>query len=779
MNGLYATWKKTGIQKKLLFSVLVFLVLFSSLISFFFFRIYTESVQDEIETRMEELAAETSQLVGKILEVNKRPLLGFANRLETENLSVESYVDILRDHNLGLYETLAYVDPEGFAHYIDGIVLDLHDRTYVQKALNGEANYSDLVLSRITGAGVILGAVPVYDQYTNEIKGAVIARFNLSTINELFTSIRYAKDGYSYLIDSQDFFVIHQNEVYTRGILQGVNLFDLSLVETRITDFARFYRETKNANQGFGRYTLDNETMWAGFSSVEGTGWRFFVVDFERNLLANLRGTRQVLLAILIVIDSLAVLGMGYLSSSLSKPILELDQTFIRAIEGDLSVRMPVSNSDEVSRVSMNFNRMMDKIHSLMYMDPVTQLPNLGVLRAELFLENQTSQTSPIFILISIDNWSILHETYGHKHVDELHRKITSSIKEEFEDQTQMRLYKSRNDEYLICILNNTNREHVHHLARRILLRLRKPYRVLDKSFLPEVSIGIDFAEKDPSEKLFAHVTNAKNRARELGGNNISTYDEAHYLNVIESRGLVEDLFEAIETNAFSLVFQPVVDLATKETVLLEVLLRWKHPTKGDISPGIFIELSEKLKIVDKIDYWVIDNSFRLLKQSNSPLMVSVNIAAQTFERDDFVAYILGRIEFHGIQHEQVQLELTERDLIMNVDHAIAKLNRLRTLGISVAIDDFGMGYSSLSYIVKLPVDCIKIDRSFICSMINDASSRVLVEMIITMCKALGFKIVAEGIENEAEVLVLLKLDCHLGQGYYFSRPLSQIGSGM
>ena len=204
----------------------------------------------------------------------------------------------------------------------------------------------------------------------------------------------------------------------------------------------------------------------------------------------------------------------------------------------------------------------------------------------------------------------------------------------------------------------------------------------------------------------------------------------------------------------------------------VEALIRWKHPIRGFISPEEFIYLAERMGMIIEVDHWVIDETFKQQKMWNESQILSINISAHTFENDSFIPYLESKLAQYHLKPYLIQLELTERVLIQNIDTTIEKLKALRNLGVRIAVDDFGIGYSSLNYIVQLPLDSLKIDKSFINKICTNEQSRIIVLTILNMCRALNLHSIAEGIEDLETLNALKEMGCNNGQGYFFSKPL-------
>lgn len=236
----------------------------------------------------------------------------------------------------------------------------------------------------------------------------------------------------------------------------------------------------------------------------------------------------------------------------------------------------------------------------------------------------------------------------------------------------------------------------------------------------------------------------------------------------------------AIDNRQLHLVYQPQITLATGELVLAETLLRWRHPTRGAISPAEFIPVAEKSGLIDQLGEWVIRNACReasqLLRRVRSMPRISVNVSPQQLQRQDVLGIVTRALDENALEARYLEVEITEGVLLEHTDTALETIQALRRLGVEIAVDDFGTGYSSLAYLTRLPVDRLKIDQSFIRRMLSDPQCHAIVEAVIAMAHALKLRVTAEGVESAAHAARLTDLGCDEAQGFWFSRPLSQQG---
>lgn len=315
-------------------------------------------------------------------------------------------------------------------------------------------------------------------------------------------------------------------------------------------------------------------------------------------------------------------------------------------------------------------------------------------------------------------------------------------------------------------------------MAENLRARLSGEYLIAGHGHHLTVSIGIAVFPRDGerAEDLLHHADVAMYQAKKQGRDTIAFYAADLQSNADTRLAIEQDLRLAVERNELELHYQPKVD-ACRQIVGAEALLRWHRPGHGLVSPMDFIPIAEESGLIYVIGKWVLrDACARLAAWSRcdraQPLGVAVNISPLQFRHPDFVPCVSEALVHFGIQPSLLTLEITESSLIENTDSVIARLNELKRMGVIISVDDFGTGYSSLYYLKHLPLDEIKIDKSYVRDILDDTNDAAIVESIIAIAKNLQLRMVAEGVETEDQARVLRALGCSLHQGYLYSRPL-------
>ncbi len=430
-------------------------------------------------------------------------------------------------------------------------------------------------------------------------------------------------------------------------------------------------------------------------------------------------------------------------------------------------------------------NLAQEQLDRLLYFDTLTQLPNRLALRERLdqvIAESSLSISIPI-LLIDIDRFGMVNDSKGEEFADLLLQAIAGRLLDTVQDgDTICRL---SGDEFAIILATCDPKAEANNVANSLLEAFSTPFVIGISEVYITVSIGISLYPKDANStnSIMQRANLALQEAKRRGGNCYQFFDEKQ-IKLPLSLELQTDLHHALDHQEFELYYQPQVNITTGEMFGSESLIRWNHSTEGVISPLKFIPIAEGNGSIVEIGEWVIRTACKQSKavqklicqntnsNSHPPLKVSVNISGRQFQQQDLSRRIINILEETEFDPQYLELELTESTIVHSIDSSLAKLNELKAIGVKLSIDDFGTGFSSLSYIKKFPLDTLKIDRCFVQNIDSDAQNRAIAKAIIRMAKSLKFRTVAEGVETQAELNVLQDLGCDSIQGYFYSRPL-------
>jgi diguanylate cyclase (GGDEF)-like protein/PAS domain S-box-containing protein len=424
-----------------------------------------------------------------------------------------------------------------------------------------------------------------------------------------------------------------------------------------------------------------------------------------------------------------------------------------------------------------------DEIRNLAFFDPLTGLPNrrllLERLRLALAAGNRTGRMRAV-LFVDLDNFKTLNDTLGHQIGDlmlqEAARRLAACIREA---DTVGRL---GGDEFVLMLEDLSEKPEdaaaqAKAVGEKILSTITEPYVLDGRECRSSASIGISvFGDRrESSNEVLQQADIAMYQAKAAGRNTMRFFEPALQAAVNARAAMEEDLRQAIQTGQFVLYYQPQID--HDRLIGAEALIRWKHPRRSILAPGEFIPLAEETGLILLIGKWVLEAACRQIaawadNKQTAHLSIAVNISARQFRQPDFVEQVLTALDSAGASPANLGLELTESMLVENIEEVIEKMTELKSHGLKFSLDDFGTGYSSLAYLKRLPLDRLKIDRSFIRDILVDESSAAIAQTIISLSRAMGLPVIAEGVETELQREFLTRHGCHAFQGYLFGRPL-------
>ncbi len=423
-------------------------------------------------------------------------------------------------------------------------------------------------------------------------------------------------------------------------------------------------------------------------------------------------------------------------------------------------------------------NRLIERLAYQAHHDELTGLPNRTLLmdRINHAIAHARRLNEQIAVLfIDLDNFKKINDGLGHSQGDALLMAVADRLKGIIRETDSVA--RIGGDEFVVLYENLNYSGGVAILAGKLLDVLAKPFQIDDHKIYLSCSIGISLYPKDGHdvETLLKHADTAMYRAKELGRNNFQFFSQTMNERIVEQLGLEKALRHALEHEALELYYQPQVHLATGKIVGVEALVRWEHPEIGRVSPAKFIPLAEETGLIIPLGEWVLRQACRQLKvwQANRkfPISMGINLSPRQFADANLLTMIRHIMDDTEVEPASLKLEITEGVLLHDFEHSIKFLKYFRDLGGAISIDDFGTGYSSLSYLKKIPADQLKIDQSFVSSIVEDPHTKAITQAIVTMAHAIGLDVVAEGVESQKQLEILKVQRCDEVQGFFISHP--------
>ena len=484
----------------------------------------------------------------------------------------------------------------------------------------------------------------------------------------------------------------------------------------------------------------------------------------------------------------LTTILLAFFYYKLSKPIVTLIEWVQSLQNRQTALPLPMNNrQDELSRLATSFHNIWqareaaeNQLNQLAYFDTLTGLANRSLLLKKL---NETissamkSKTSGALFYLDLDRFKTINDSLGHTIGDHLIKAISMRIEAWVKEQDIAA--RIGGDEFAI-LMPDIKVDQAPDMAKQLLALISNPYSIDDHQLYCTVSIGISMfpSEGITSIDVLRQADTALYRAKVAGRNKYMFYEPEMQAQVETFLDIEKGLHEALSKGQLELYYQPQVN-DKHEIIGVEALIRWNHPDRGLLPPGVFMPIAEETGQILKIGDWIIEQACYQYasweKQGVLPECfhrLAINISPLQFSQESFVEHITHTLSQAGITGENIELEITESLLLENVDDAIRKMAQLKEHNLKISIDDFGTGYSSLRYLKHLAVDVLKIDRSFVTQLHLDESDQAIVDTIIMTAQRLNLEVIAEGVEEIPELDSLKALGCKQFQGYLFDKPL-------
>ena len=497
----------------------------------------------------------------------------------------------------------------------------------------------------------------------------------------------------------------------------------------------------------------------------------------------------------------LAMIGGLLFSRYVDRPLRNVAAAAEEIAAGNWEHHVPVQGTAEAATMAVAFNEMTSSLraaqqrllHDALH-DHLTGLPNRALFMDRVTHAGSHTSRRPLtfaVLFVDLDRFKTVNDSLGHTVGDllllEISQRLRAAIRAgdaascslEHQDSSDPTLARLGGDEFTVLLEDVRDASDAVRVAECLLETIAVPVRVGGSDIFMTASIGIAVSASGPSSgsDVVRDADTAMYRAKASGGNRYAVFDATMHRNAVERLQRETALRRAIERNQFAVYYQPIVRLRDSRLTGFEALVRWNHPEQGCLSPATFIQVAEDTGLITHIDQFVLRAACEAARDWHSrvpdaaPLTVSVNISARSFAQPDLVQQVTQTLRDTGLKAHCLHLEITESAAMADAERARAVLADLKALGVRLSLDDFGTGFSSLSYLQRFPVDTLKIDRSFI-ARTDQLDCREIIRTILNLARTLGLDVIAEGTETSRQVDFLESLDCRFGQGYFFSHPI-------
>lgn len=488
---------------------------------------------------------------------------------------------------------------------------------------------------------------------------------------------------------------------------------------------------------------------------------------------------------------------------SISDDLKTLGRWMHRWEQHDPSTDAPEMASSQATKLRHDFEEMASKMRAsiqsaqaLAQKDPLTGLPNRA--HFENIVENElqsarSAGTQCCLIFLDIDGFKNVNDTLGHHIGDEMIKiaaerlrlttRLDNYVRQESDNTpgmaTTAHVARLGGDEFTVFLPNIPSDAVARKIATRILRVMAEPFELGARAIGVSASIGVAMTPRDGRSyaDLLRAADTAMYHAKRSGRNRVEFYTSGLDEELRRHAQAEQDLRKALAGNQFALAFQPLFDCRTLEVTSAEALIRWHHPERGVVMPGEFIPIAEKANLINQIGEWVISetvNKIAAFEKEGIAIRFSVNVSPNQLQQIDFVSFVKAALSKAATSPRLFELEITESVAMQNVDLVSDRLARIGEIGVSVTIDDFGVGYSNLASLIRLPFSRLKLDRSLLQNLLQRPDARTLVQTIISMANSLGFHSVAEGVETKEQLELLAAMGCDVVQGFLLSEPVSE-----
>ncbi len=438
-------------------------------------------------------------------------------------------------------------------------------------------------------------------------------------------------------------------------------------------------------------------------------------------------------------------------------------------------------------RYAIERNRLLEQLEEskrlqrhLAYHDALTILPNRHLLHDRLqqaLAQSKRSGKLAALLFLDLDGFKRINDTLGHGIGDLLLKSVAKRLKTTVRQvDTVARL---GGDEFTIVLLEINHAQDAKDVAQKILKVISQPYKIEEHELFVTASVGISIYPDDGSdiESLIRKADIAMYRAKGQGKNNYQVYNLSMDAKFFERLTLENSLRKAVENEELVAYYQPQVDLRTGEITGVEALVRWQHQKFGLVLPDKFIPLAEETGVILEIDEWMMKTACRQIKnwerEGIANIRVAVNLSTRQFRQKNLTEKVAQILNDSAVQPKNLCLEITENEVMHNIETTVEILQALKKMGVLLSLDDFGTGYSSLSYLKRFPIDILKIDRTFVNGIPSDRDDTAISTAIVVLAHSMELKVIAEGVEKSEQIAFLQSLQCDEIQGFYFSRPLN------
>ncbi|MDK3206909.1 EAL domain-containing protein [Clostridioides difficile] len=729
----------TGRNKSFTLITILFLTSLFLTMGYIYIEDTKHLLMSEAKIHIKEVAVQGSQLAQRQIEKDLDVLNIFSNYYASnpDIPNEEKMKNLLDEMENQKFYTMAIVDINGNAENTKGDKFSVKDREFFKNSIKGKKYVSSPYVDEVNKSiKKIAISVPLLNN--DKVVGVLYCTYNINTLMKLINISFYKNNSISYVVKNDGTIILHP-----QGDSLSKNIYKLLEQDNDIQEVNRLKKELQENKTGATVLNMLEERRYLGYATMDnGNSENNYIKDW--NLIFSIPET-------VVFSNSKQIINRAVYA------VLSIVLIFVAIIFYIIYIKK--SNEKEIL--------------SLAYEDKVTYIGNQNKFYRECskYLLDKPS-LNYIIVYFDINNFKMINDTFGYEFGDNLLITIAKALKEEL---TEGEVYARLSSDYFAIFCDYKN-------GRNKIIRKLDNIRSNIESNLSivfEISlcVGIYFVEE--GEVDIQKAVNKANMARSVAkGKNINyaIYNEDVRNKLSEESMILDDIKIALVKNQFEVYYQPKFSLVTGEMIGSEALIRWNHPEHGFISPAVFIPIAEKSKLILKIGRFVFERVCNDLsewkKQGKKIVPVSVNLSRVELYQPDIVKFINKTIQMYNLSSDFIEIEITETVAINELNILKNVLNELRKHGFSISMDDFGTGYSSISCLRDMPIDILKLDKSFLGGIEHDERSRNIAKSIVSLAKSLDLVVIIEGVESKEQAELMKQFGCDLVQGFYFARPM-------
>ncbi|EML9210845.1 EAL domain-containing protein [Clostridioides difficile] len=729
----------TGRNKSFTLITILFLTSLFLTMGYIYIEDTKHLLMSEAKIHIKEVAVQGSQLAQRQIEKDLDVLNIFSNYYASnpDIPNEEKMKNLLDEMENQKFYTMAIVDINGNAENTKGDKFSVKDREFFKNSIKGKKYVSRPYVDEVNKSiKKIAISVPLLNN--DKVVGVLYCTYNINTLMKLINISFYENNSISYVVKNDGTIILHP-----QGDSLSKNIYKLLEQDNDIQEVNRLKKELQENKTGATVLNMLEERRYLGYATMDnGNSENNYIKDW--NLIFSIPET-------VVFSNSKQIINRAVYA------VLSIVLIFVAIIFYIIYIKK--SNEKEIL--------------SLAYEDKVTYIGNQNKFYRECskYLLDKPS-LNYIIVYFDINNFKMINDTFGYEFGDNLLITIAKALKEEL---TEGEVYARLSSDYFAIFCDYKN-------GRNKIIRKLDNIRSNIESNLSivfEISlcVGIYFVEE--GEVDIQKAVNKANMARSVAkGKNINyaIYNEDVRNKLSEESMILDDIKIALVKNQFEVYYQPKFSLVTGEMIGSEALIRWNHPEHGFISPAVFIPIAEKSKLILKIGRFVFERVCNDLsewkKKGKKIVPVSVNLSRVELYQPDIVKFINKTIQMYNLSSDFIEIEITETVAINELNILKNVLNELRKHGFSISMDDFGTGYSSISCLRDMPIDILKLDKSFLGGIEHDERSRNIAKSIVSLAKSLDLVVIIEGVESKEQAELMKQFGCDLVQGFYFARPM-------